>query len=221
MSYVVLATVNAQGVTDSRRQTLHNVQAALPGVAVAGLQEVKNLTRRWSLRDRLSRRTLGVAQVTDTPATAGVAIVWDRSRIRPVKGSQRIALGVEPHGQRMLSRYLLAIDLVLDDCLIVTAIAAHRPKAEFRELWPAFDAALARMVRLARHPVIVFTDNNSTAMPSSVRGLLKPYARRIDMILLDQRLDALGQAFDLPRTGSDHRPVGLRLALPGGTPRTH
>lgn len=213
MTYAVVATINAQGVSDPRRQTLANVREALPGVAIAGLQEVKNLRGDWSLRNQLSRRTMGVAQVTRTPATSGVAIVWDKSRVRAVKDSQRIALGVKPDGQQLLARYLLAVDLVIDGRLIVTAIDGHRPPVRDRELWPAYDATLARLVNQARHPVILFTDNNAAAMPRTLVGELRPHARRIDMICTDPQLRIDGPAFDLPATKSDHRPVGLRIEV--------
>lgn len=216
LTTLVLATVNAAGVTQSRIRTLRNVRAALPGVAIAGLQEVKNLRGPWSLRAQLSRRTMGVAQVTRTAATAGVAIVWDKSRVKAVKGSQRLRVGVVPgpHDD-MLTRHLIAVDLVIEGRLIVTAIAGHRPPFRLRHLWPAYDRALADLVTKTRHPVILFTDNNSHAASRSVEQLLRPFARRIDMIMIERtpRLRARGQAFDLPATESDHRPVGLEVEV--------
>lgn len=215
MTYFVAATVNAQGVTDGRMQTLRNVRDALPGVALAGLQEVTPLRGDWSLRERLSRKTIGVLQKTRTKGTSGVALVWDKSRVRMIEGSDRIAVGTHPEGVRMLTRYILAADFVIDGRLIVTAVVWHRPKWAYRHLWPAFDAACLALVEQARHPVIVFTDNNSRSIPTALRPVLRAFARRIDMVLLSQQLRAIGQAFDLPRTGSDHLPVGLRVAIPG------
>lgn len=213
MNYAVLATINAQGVTDSRMQTLRNVRDALPGVALAGLQEVKNLRGDWSLRERLSRRTIGVAQVTRTEATSGVALVWDKSRVRPVPGSRRIVLGASAVGHHMLNRHLLAADFRIDRAITITGIVGHRPPARYRDLWPEYDAALAHLLADVEHPAVLFTDNNSVAVPHALASGYEVQRSGIDFIAVGDDLTVLGDAFLLPKTGSDHRPVALKVRV--------
>lgn len=217
MTYIVCATINAQGVSDPKAVTLENVRDALPGVGLAGLQEVANLRRRWSLRNQLAHRTTGVYQVTDTAATAGVALVWDKSRVRVMR--RDIALGVKPWpGDDQRTRYLISADACIDESMFVTAIVGHRPKRALRHLWPAYDRALLETVLSARYPVILFTDNNAHELPRVLRSVLTPYARRIDLIALSEPLMTRGraQAFDLPATRSDHSPVAIELEVRPG-----
>lgn len=216
MSYIVCATINAQGVSDPKRVTLENVTDALPGVALAGVQEVANLRRRWSLRNRLAHRTHGVYQDTSTAAKAGVALIWDKSRVKVLR--RDIDLGVRPWpGDDQRSRYLLQADVCIDACMFATVIVGHRPKDALAHLRPAYDDALRAAVKQARHAVILFTDNNDDELEPDLRKLLTPYVRgKRDLIALGKGLKPRAGhrvAFDLPATNSDHRPVGLMVQV--------
>lgn len=219
MTYIVCATINAAGVTSSPPVTAQNVTSIMAGIGIACVQEAKPLRGRWSLRRLFSRRTIGVHQVTDTAAEAGSAVVWDKSRCKP--GDRGITLGVKPQpGDDVLARYLVWIDLTVDRVLTLRAVAAHRPPWRERHLWPAFDRAVADLVNGSPHPVLIGTDNNSHQMPMTVRGLLVPYARGIDMFLVDElrglrvrRVDGRPTTYHLVNTPSDHWPVALDLLV--------
>lgn len=219
MNYIVVATINAQGVTDTPTTTLANVRDALPGVGLAGLQEVGNLTHRWSLRNHLASRALGVIQDTSTKARAGVALVYAKSRVRLLR-RHPLQVGTHPDGAKMLTRYILAVDACIDRTLFVTVIDAHRPPWRYRHLWPIFDAQVNRIVESARYPVIYLTDNNSPYLAPVLRDDLTAYGRGIDLIALGKGLHTTRRngrrtgAFLLPATRSDHRPVAIELQIP-------
>lgn len=209
-----LATINAEGVTSGADRTLANTTAALPGVTIGLLQEVAPVR----LRDRLSP-FVGVHQDATREDKAGVALVWDRSRVRAAR--RRYQLGATPNGHRMLRRWLCVADLTIDGHFTVTAFSGHRPPARYSDLWPEFDRAVDELVETARHPVIGGLDSNTreTLDLATFYGLQRR-AIGIDVILASQTLD-LGPAMRLPATKSDHPPVGARLFIDhhGGRPR--
>lgn len=203
-----LATINAEGVTSGPDRTLANTTAALPGVTIGFLQEVAPVR----LRDRLSPY-VGVHQDATRDDRAGVALVWDRSRVRASR--RRYLLGATPNGHRMLRRWLCVADLTIDGHFTVTAFSGHRPPQRYRDLWPEFDRAVDQLVEDARHPLIGGIDSNTreTLDLATFYGLQRR-AIGIDVILASPDLH-VGPAVRLPATKSDHPPVGSRLVIPG------
>lgn len=211
---IVVGTINAQGVSDGPRLTLENVRDQLAGVSIAALQEVENLRGTHRLRARLSR-LLGVEHSLESPARAGVAIVWDKADAELVKRHRPVELVTPLRGMDMRARPVVACDFRLVDGRTITFGSVHRPPARHDELWPVFDAALARWIKVQSHPVIVGLDANARILPRLVgwegRHLMAWNHCGIDGFLYDTgRLD-LGAAFRLPSTGSDHRPVVAKL----------
>lgn len=207
----LLASINAQGVQDPTPVTLENVRDALPGVTLAGCQEVGDLTGNWSLRNRLAKRTMGVHQAGDTYARAGCALVWDRSRVLVTRRS--VHVGVRPgRGDEMHTRYILDDDVCIDAQMFVTAIVAHRPPQRLDHLWDTFDENLAERVDAARHPVVLFMDQNSHRLPEPLRAQLVAHTIEIDTIATSPGLTR-AEPFLLPATRSDHRPLALPVEV--------
>lgn len=212
---VTVATLNAQGVTDTPRLTLASIRATLPGVAIAGLQEVGNLVGPWSLRDHLARRRVGVAQDTSSLAKAGVAVVWDKAkatRMAPWR-LDKLCEGVTVNGG-MRDRYALSVDLALEagGGEFVTAISAHRPPRRFQQRWPEFDEELRRVIRAAAHPPILFMDANQTRAGVPWYGLVN-HQLGIDLVATHNSLLTHGQPWRLEPTNSDHRAVALSVVV--------
>lgn len=210
---VTVATLNAQGVTDAPRLSLASVRATLPGVAVAGLQEVGNLTGTWSLRDRLARRVVGVAQDTSTEAKAGVAVVWHKgkaTRMGPWR-LHKLCDGL-PGAEGMHDRYSISVDLALDAGELITAISAHRPPPRFQQRWPDFDAELRNVIRTAPHPPVLFMDANASRATVPWYGLVN-HQLGIDLVATHPNLATAGAAWLLAPTYSDHRAVALFLVV--------
>lgn len=211
---VTVATLNAQGVTDLPRLTLASVRATLPSVAVAGLQEVANLVRDWSLRDNLARRRVGVAQDTSSPAKAGVAVVWDKrkaTRLGPWR-VDKLCEGVAG-AAGMRSRYSISVDLGLAAGEMVTAISAHRPPPRCQHRWPDFDAELRRVIKGAPHPVILFMDANQRRGAGSTWYGLVNHQLGIDCVATHHTLATAGGPWRLPATNSDHLAVAVFVVV--------
>jgi hypothetical protein len=212
---VPVATLNAQGVTDAPRLTLASVRATLPGVAVAGLQEVANLTRTWSLRDRLARRLVGVAQDTSSEARAGVAVVWSKAQATRM-GHHRMHKLCDglPGAEGMRDRYAISVDLALEagGGEFISAISAHRPPPRFQQRWPDFDAELREVIRTAPHPPVLFMDANASRATVPWYGLVN-HQIGIDLVATHANLPTAGGAWLLAPTNSDHRAVALFLVV--------
>lgn len=205
-----VSSVNAQGVTKPPAVVLANVRATLPGVAIAGLQEVAPLREaKHTLRANLSGRIVGVHQNCATLATAGSAVVWDK-RVGDVRGRGVVLLASPEPGDNMRRRYGAWVDLDIDG-EILRYIAAHRPLKSTGDQ-PEFDRNLALFIERTPHPWIVAMDANTPDLPPVLDRLGKWRHVGIDGFLVEQSITTR-RAFKLPDTPSDHRPIAMEVRL--------
>lgn len=178
-----------------------------------GAQESKGI----DYRKRLGQQ-FGVRQRMDNDATAGVAVVWNRSLAsaigsatdRPGQlGSGWLPLVVPRRGDDMLTRGVAWQDLTLRAYYSPVRVAsAHRPKKTLDHLWTQFDDQLEALVDASPIPVIVCMDANESGGPNIdgrwagigidgflVRGLWVP------------------STYELAKARSDHRPLSAAVRL--------
>ena len=143
-----------------------------------------------------------VHQDTSRPDKQGTAVAW---RVTEGDEATGYELGVEPGGRKMLRRWLNWAD-VWD----VRWISAHRPPRRFAALWPAFDAALAALVKASPLPVVVGLDSNTRDHARLERRTgLKWHGVGIDGFLTNLPVDTARRPF--ARVNSDHLPVALTI----------
>lgn len=212
MTRLVVASINAQGVTDPAQAVLDSVRTPLAGVAIAGLQEVAPLRGPHQLRLALSGKTVGVHHDTRTGARAGSAVVWDKSRVTARGRGMALLARAEP-GDAMRDRYAawVQLDLQGDDNrgISLLFVSCHRPLRSTGDQ-PEFDGALAGFLRNAPVPWIVAGDWNTPRLPPVLDRLGSWKRAGIDGFLLSPGLNS-GRAFRLPATRSDHRPIALEV----------
>lgn len=205
----VVSTVNAQGVTDPADVVLDNVRTTLPGVTIAGLQEVAPLAGAMgirSLRRNLPGRLLGVHHALRTPATAGSAVVWDKSRVQLRRRGVELLAQPEP-GDDLRPRYGAWVQVAVDDAPLLF-MAAHRPLRSTGDQ-PEFDRNLSVFLEACPLPWIVAMDANARDLPVLARlGRWRHVG--IDGFLVSRQL-VTGHVFRLPPTRSDHRPLALEV----------
>lgn len=207
-----VSTVNAQGVTSSAPIVLRNVQTTLPGIALAGLQEVAPLRGPHTLRKSLPGRLVGVHHNTRTPALAGSAVVWDKTRVSVIDRGVEL-LATPEAGDDLRKRYGHWVMARVDQSNPFLFMAAHRPLNSTGDQ-PEFDANLARFLegyRALVTPWIVAMDANARELPR-LRSLGRWRHAGIDGFLVDRRI-VTGAVFKLPNTPSDHWPVALEVRL--------
>lgn len=204
----VVSTVNAQGVQKPADVVLDNVRRSLPGVTIAGLQEVAPLrAKAHRLRANLPGRLLGVHQSLHSPASAGSAVVWDKGRCTARRRGVELLAIPEP-GDALRRRSAAWVDLDVDGLGDLRFIAAHRPLLSTGDQ-PEFDRNLARFLQACPLPWIVAMDANARDLPVLARlGRWRHVG--IDGFLVSSQL-VPGQVFRLPRTRSDHRPLALEV----------
>lgn len=204
----VVSTVNARGVTAPADVVLDNVRRTLPGVTIAGLQEVAPLrAEAHRLRAHLPGRLLGVHQALRSPASAGSAVVWDKTRCQVRRRGVELLATPEP-GDALRRRSGAWVELDVDGLGPLLFMAAHRPLASTGDQ-PEFDANLARFLEACPLPWIVAMDANARDLPVLARlGRWRHVG--IDGFLVSRQL-VPGQVFGLPRTRSDHRPLAMEV----------
>jgi hypothetical protein len=170
-------------------------------------------TKFAHLRDLKDKKKFGVHQDFKNEAKAGSAIVWKKSdRIKA--GDRGYALGVTPHGAKMLARYINWTDMKIDG-KNVRMVSVHRPPLRFKRLWPEFDRALAHFVKNTRGSIIVGMDANQ----HNPRALARATGLRWHAVgdSIDGFLTSRDVKFDnlhtLKKGSSDHRPVLARVHL--------
>lgn len=203
----VVSTVNARGVTAPADVVLDNVRRTLPGVTIAGLQEVAPLRKMTGLRANLPERLIGVHHSTSPLARAGSAVVWDKTRCQLRRRGVELLATPEP-GDALRRRYGAWVELDVDGLGPLLFMAAHRPLASTGDQ-PEFDANLARFIEACPLPWIVAMDANARDLPVLARlGRWRHVG--IDGFLVSRQL-VPGQVFGLPRTRSDHRPLAMEV----------
>jgi hypothetical protein len=206
-STFVVSTVNAQGVTDPAGVVLDSVRATLPGVTLAGLQEVAPLMGdAHQLRGHLPGRLLGVHHSLRSPAMAGSAVVWDKARCELRRRGVELLAQPEP-GDALRRRYGAWVEIAVDGVPLLF-MAAHRPLRSTGDQ-PEFDRNLSVFLEACPLPWIVAMDANARDLPVLARlGRWRHVG--IDGFLVSRQL-VTGHVFRLPPTRSDHRPLALEV----------
>ena len=170
--------------------------------------------KRANYRDRLGEK-FGVTQNTTSEARAGSAITWNKDEAKGGKRGQ--AIGVLPHGRAMLARYLTFTDMKIDG-VKVRMVAAHRPPARFKSLWPLFDrnlAAFAKKTKKEGLPMVIGMDANEKN-PRRLAHLagLRWHAPKgsIDGFLTSRDVK-FEKARELRKNTSDHHPVVATFSI--------
>lgn len=171
-------------------------------------------------RDRLDDRW-GVRQRMDDEASAGVAVIWDRTRVRSVGASKNQPslrghgyrpLVVPRHGEDMLTRGVVWQDLELRTGGVFRKASAHRPPARHRHLWPIFDDCLEGWLEASPIPVVLSMDDNQPGGPDLDDDHWKWRGIGIDGFTTDLRIPSV---YELDHRNSDHRPVSGALRTAG------
>lgn len=145
------------------------------------------------------------AQITDTDATKGLAIVWDAATAPLVAGPFFTVL-VEPHGAAMLPRGILWIIVDHPQWGRVTLATTHRPPARYRRLWAMYDRALANWVDGNLYPILLGLDANTPRLIALAKWVgLQVAGKGIDAVMA--KGFRLRRPRRLKRRHSDHRPV--------------
>ena len=182
-----------------------------------GIQEGKVVDYRRVLGPRW-----GVRQRMASPATAGVAVVWDRHRCRPVgiarDNPRRTGYGwqvlVEPRPREdLLARGVVWQDVRINGRVIRLA-STHRPAWRHRHHWAAYDQALDAWLAASPVPVVVMLDNNSARRPN-LNSRWRWRGVGIDGVITDLPVRSVLQ---LARRRSDHAPVSVAIRIPRRTP---
>ncbi len=184
-----------------------------------GIQEGKatdyraRLGSRWGVRQRLASK-----------ATAGVAVVWDQRRCRPVgvaKDNHRrtgygwLALVSPRPGDDLLTRGVVWQDVrVLGTGRVIRLASTHRPPWRHRHHWPDFDQALDSWLALSPVPVVLMLDNNSTRRPN-LNTRWRWHGAGIDGVLTDLPVRSVLQLY---QRRSDHAPVSIAVRIPRRKP---
>ncbi|MFO0599547.1 MAG: hypothetical protein U0228_29850 [Myxococcaceae bacterium] len=197
---LTIATVNDDFATPKT-----NAKQVHAGVVL--MQEAKNVDLRRTLGDRF-----GVHQAKREDK-AGAATFWRKQdRLKVMK--RGYALGVEPHGAKMLARWINYTDMNVNGAK-VRMISVHRPPLRFRRLWPEFDRNLAAFIKSSKLPVVVGMDANQRN-PQQLARLtgLRWHAPKgsIDGFLASRSVH-FERMKELPKGSSDHHPVLARITL--------
>lgn len=196
---LTVATVN-DDFTD-RKTNLKRVNAD-----VMLVQEAKNTNLRKTMND-----TFGVHQAAREDK-AGSAVVWKKGEAKAT--DRGYALGVQPNGAAMLTRWMSWTDMNVDG-VKVRMISVHRPPKRYARLWPAFDAHLAAFVKSTKGPVVVGMDANQTNPQAMARRTgLKWVAPQgsIDGFLVSPGV-VVEKMRRLAKGSSDHHPVVAKIRL--------
>jgi hypothetical protein len=172
------------------------------------IQEAKD----FSLRSTVNRRLWTVVQNTNDDAHQGVAVAVRKSAIR-VLGS-RYVLGTEPHGRKMLTRYILLVACQHKGSgQTFTLASAHLPPQRYVELQPPMISRIARVAYY--HPrLILGVDAN---MPiSKLAAQTKTHATGIGIIGILSKLPMTGghaSSFGIHNNLTDHPSWTTRVNL--------
>lgn len=179
----------------------------------AGVQEGKGKSY-----DALLGPRYGVQQDLTSPATAGVAVVWDKQQADALGaegGPGRRGHGwspiIEPRrGDSMLTRGVVWQDLrVIATGYEFRLASYHRPPGYLDHLWPDADMTFLAWLRVAPLPVHCLTDNNSRRLSPLIHGTRFRWRHAgIDGSIGDVRVRS---TYALTYGQSDHRPVSQAI----------
>ena len=188
-----------------------------------GTQESKRAVDSDRYPDFARNRDYGLRQRRTNSATRGVAVFWDRRRLKPVGSAvdQPARLGsgwrllLSGKGNDLQDRGIVWQDVEVKGKQKRFRIAScHRPPKRDDHLWPRFDAALTAWIKASPVPVWVAMDANQPGGPPSVKAAtgLRWYGDGVDGGLTDLPVDR--DPLGILRVAhSDHgRAVGVRVA---------
>lgn len=197
--------------------------------AFIGIQEGK----RHNYGEVLQRRIgwpYDVRQELATDGTAGVAVVWDVQRCRPIgvgiNEPDEIGGGwleLTPAGSGLTARGVGWQDLDVRvgalgsrSKLDLRVGSGHRPPQRDRHLWPLFDERMAMFCKDSPIPVLIFMDCNEAGGPTALLEKLEGtgirwYGEHFDGALTNLRVP--GGAVALDRGSSDHKPISIPVEI--------
>lgn len=193
-----IATVN-DDFTD-RKTNLRQVKAD-----VVMVQEAKNTVAR-----KVVGKNYGVHQNTRRDDQQGTALLWNKKEVKA--GKRGYALGVTPHGRKMMTRWINWTDVTVEGKK-VRMVSVHRPPKRFAALWPAFDAQLARFIKNTKLPIIVGMDSNTHDHAGFAKRTGLHWAApkgSIDGFYVSPGI-VVDKIWRMPKGTSDHNPVVAKL----------
>lgn len=203
-----VVTVN-DDFTDQLSDVRHLARTRRPLLLLT--QESKRTDYRRILGD-----SWGVRQRLTDDSTAGVAVIWDRRRVKPVGdardrpprlGGGYVPLVVPNRGEDMLTRGVVWQDLeVVATGYRFRGYSTHRPPARHRHLWPRFDDHLEAFIAASPLPVLGGTDNNQAGGPDIDDSLARWHGVGIDGFTTSPGPRVVS-VYELDRRHSDHRAV--------------
>lgn len=186
---------------------------------------------RSTFRELLGVRW-GVRQRRTSPATMGVAVIWDRLRFRPLRGHidrphrrgrgwKAIADSPDTRVRGVVWQDGAVRRKVAGARLLVRLASTHRFPPREKEHWPKFDRPLVAWILACPDDLhlVLFMDCNEDDGPSALLDLLEEHApgryrwvgSGIDGCITD--LDAAAASEVLARRTSDHQPVSIPFDL--------
>ncbi len=173
------------------------------------VQEAKNTRLRNQRKDE-TKWGVHQAQRDDK---AGVGVLWKKRKAQAI--DRGMALGVEPHGAKMLARWISYVDMKVNGQK-VRMVSVHRPPKRYDRLWGQFDRNLAKFVKSSKLPIVVGMDANQVNPQRMARATgLKWHAppNSIDGFLATPGIKFSGM-HRLPNRHSDHHPVVADISIP-------
>lgn len=176
---------------------------------VVMVQEAKN-TRLRQQRPDASKWGVQQGKRDDQ---AGVGVLWKKRKAKAL--DRGLALGVDPHGAKMLARWISYVDMDVNGQK-VRMVSVHRPPKRFDRLWGEFDRNLARFVKSSKLPIVIGMDANQVNPQRMARATgLKWHAppNSIDGFLATPGIK-FSHMHRLPQRHSDHHPVVADISIP-------
>lgn len=186
-----------------------DIDAVAARADILCLQETKELdVARWI--DPAWR----VHQDLSSPSRAGSAIAWRTDRAMTTGGD--ITLGVDPDSQKMLTRWIVWNDLVIDGGPKIRVASVHLPPMRFRELYPTFARHIVELVNRSPDPLVIGGDWNGQIAKDpgdlSRRTGMRFVGHGIDGFLVSPGL-SVRRVWEEPKRNSDHRGVGVEIEI--------